>query len=116
MTTALTVASIQQACKQLRLPAIAGQCGPLAEAAERERQPYLGYLEALLGAELEEREQRAVARRLKEAHLPQLKTLDEFPFSQASQVSAAASAQLAEGGYIERAEPGVFLGDCGTGK
>src|SRR5205814_2482824 len=41
---------------------------------------------------------------------------DEFPFSQASQVSAAASAQLAEGGYIERAEPGVFLGDCGTGK
>src|SRR5438874_6542086 len=81
MTTALTVASIQQACKQLRLPAIAGQCGPLAEAAERERQPYLGYLEALLGAELEEREQHTVARRLREAHLPRLKTLRRLRLS-----------------------------------
>src|SRR5438477_8248361 len=116
MTTALTVASIQQACKQLRLPAIAGQCGPLAEAAERERQPYLGYLEALLGAELEEREQHTVARRLREAHLPRLKTLEDFDFRQAAAVSATQLAELAGGGYIERAEPVVFIGDSGTGK
>ena len=84
--------------------------------AERERHSYLGYLEALLVAELEERERRAIERRLKEAHLPRVKTLEEFDFSQAPAVSPTRLATLAEGGYIERAEPVVFLGDCGTGK
>jgi DNA replication protein DnaC len=116
MTTALVVQSVQQQCKQLRLPAIAGQCSPLAAAAERERQPYLGYLEALLAAELEEREQRAISRRVREAHFPRLKTLDDFDFQQAPQVSATQLAELADGGYIERAEPVVFIGDSGTGK
>jgi hypothetical protein len=36
----------------LHLPTVASQCAPLAEQAERERQPHLGYLEALLAAEL----------------------------------------------------------------
>ena len=31
-------------------------------------------------------------------------------------MSAAEIRQLAEGGYIERAEPVLFIGDCGTGK
>jgi hypothetical protein len=33
---------IRQQCLLLRLPTLAGQSGPLAEQAERERQPYLG--------------------------------------------------------------------------
>ena len=59
---------IKHQCVLLRLPTLASQCGPLAEQAERERQPYLGYLEALLAAELEERERRAIDRRIKDAH------------------------------------------------
>ena len=116
MSATLQLQAVQQQCKQLGLSTIAGHAGRLAEIAERERQPYLGYLETLLAAELEEREQRAIARRLREAHLPQVKTLDGFDFRQAPQVSPAVLARLAEGGYIERAEPVVFLGDCGTGK
>jgi DNA replication protein DnaC len=105
---------IKQQCLLLRT--LASQCGPLAEQAERERQPYLGYLEALLAAELEERERRAIDRRIKEAHLPRVKTLDEFDFPQAPMVSPTRMSELAEGGYIERAEPIVFIGDSGTGK
>jgi hypothetical protein len=75
----------------------------LAEQAERERQPYLGYLEALLAAELEERERRAIDHRIKDAHLPRVKTLDEFDFRQAPMVSPTRMSELAEGGYIERA-------------
>ena len=107
---------IAQQCQALHLPTIAGQCTRLAAQAERERRPYLGYLEALLAAELEDRERRAIERRLKEAHLPRVKTLDDFDFSQAPLVSPTRLAELADGGYIERAEPVVFLGDCGTGK
>ena len=114
--TALQTSTIQQYCKLLRLPAMAGQAAPLAEQAARARQPYLGYLEALLTAELEERERNTVARRLKEAHLPRLKTLDEFDFHQAPLISPSRLQELAQGGYLERAEPVVFIGECGTGK
>ena len=108
--------AVREQCHALRLPAVAGQCTRLAAQAERERQPYLGYLEALLAAELEERERKAVERRLKDARLPRVKTLDEFDFTQAPAVSAVQLQTLAEGGYIARAEPVVFLGECGTGK
>jgi DNA replication protein DnaC len=107
---------VQQQCKHLGLPAVAAQCAPLAVDAERAQQPYLSYLAALLATELEEREQRAIARRIKEAHLPALKTLDSFDFAQASVVSAPQLAALAEGDYLDRAEPVIFLGDSGTGK
>jgi DNA replication protein DnaC len=107
---------IKHQCVALHLPTVASQCAPLAEQAERERQPYLTYLQALLAAELEDRERRAVERRITEAHLPRVKTLDEFDFRQAPTVSPARLSELAEGGYIERAEPVVFIGDSGTGK
>jgi DNA replication protein DnaC len=112
----LAEAVIKQHCTQLHLPAIAGQCARLAEQAERERHSYLAYLDALLQAELEERERNTIARRLKEAHLPRVKTLEEFDFGQAPAISPAQIQALAEGGYIERAEPVVFIGECGTGK
>jgi DNA replication protein DnaC len=115
-TTNLQANTIHQACKQLRLPGIGSQFQQLATQAERERQSYLGYLDALLSVELEERERHTVARRLKEAHLPRLKTLEEFDFGQAPLISPSHIAALAQGGYLERAEPVVFLGDSGTGK
>src|SRR5438445_5565830 len=92
---------IKQQCVLLRLPTLASQCGPLAEQAERERQPYLGYLEALLAAELEERERRAIDRRIKDAHLPRVKTLDEFDFRQAPMVSPTRMSELG-GGRLHR--------------
>ena len=57
-----------------------------------------------------------MARRLQEAHLPRIKTLEEFDFSKAASLSASQILSLAEGGYLERKEPVLFLGDCGTGK
>jgi DNA replication protein DnaC len=88
----------------------------LAEQAVRHKQTHLGYLEALLGAEVEERERNTIERRIREAHLPRLKTLEDFRFEQTPPVSAAQIQELAQGGYIERAEPVIFIGDCGTGK
>jgi DNA replication protein DnaC len=113
---AVQQATILQHCKVLHLPTVGGQCGPLAAQAVRERHTHLGYLEVLLAAEVDERERHAIARRLKEAHLPRVKTLDEFDFGQASKVSATQIREHADGGYIERTEPVVLIGDCGTGK
>lgn len=112
----LEASMISEHCKTLHLPTVAGQCGSLAAAAVRERQSYLGYLDALLLAELEEREQHAIQRRIHDAHLPRVKTLEDFDFAQAPALSATQLGELAQGGYIERTEPVVFIGDCGTGK
>ena len=68
----------------------------LAEQAVRERRTHLGFLEALLQAELEEREQRLVERRIREAHLPRMKTLEEFDFARNPKVSAQQIHELAK--------------------
>ena len=115
-TQALTEATIRQHCKRLRMPTMGMQFDKLAEQAVREKQTHVRYLEALLSAELEDREQRVVERRIREARLPRVKTLEEFDFGQAPQISAARIRELAEGGYVERAEPVVLIGECGTGK
>jgi DNA replication protein DnaC len=112
----LDQAAIRQHCKALRLPVVGAQFAALAEEAARERHGPVRYLEALLAAEIEERERNTVARRLQDARLPRMKTLEEFDFNQAAQIPAARMRELAEGGYIERAEPIVLLGECGTGK
>ena len=114
--TGVEHATIRQHCKLLRMPTMGAQFAKLAEEALQEKQTPVRYLEALLRAEVEEREQRAIQRRLGEARLPRVKTLEEFDFSQAPKVSASQVRQLAEGGYITRAEPVIFLGEAGTGK
>jgi DNA replication protein DnaC len=108
--------AIKECCKTLRLPTIATQSAQLAQAAENKHQTYLGYLGALLDAEVDERERNTIERRIKDAHLPRLKTLEEFDFSQSSNVSPTRIQELAEGGYLDRAEPIVLIGECGTGK
>ena len=115
-THSLEVATIREHCKLLRLPSIAESCERLAEEAIRERHTHLHFLDALLLSEREERAARAVTRRLQEAHLPRVKTLAEFDFTKAMGVSASQILSLAAGGYLERKEPVLFLGDCGTGK
>jgi DNA replication protein DnaC len=73
-------------------------------------------LRALRQAELEEREQRLIERRLREARLPRMKTLEEFDFARNPKVSAQQIHELAKGDYIAKAEPIIFIGDSGTGK
>ena len=68
-----------------------------------------------MAAEIEERERRAVIRRIKEAHFPAVKTLEEFDFQSASHIPAATMKKLSEGEYLERKEPVIFLGETGTG-
>lgn len=109
-------ASIRQHCKTLRLAAIEGQFATLAAEAQQQNHSHLHYLEALLQAEVEDRERRSIHLRLKDAHLPRLKTLEEFDFTQSSQIPAARIRALAEGGYLERAEPVLLVGEPGTGK
>lgn len=112
----LVNASIRQYCKAVRTPAIGANFVSLAEQAVKENQTHILYLEALLALECEERDRHAIENRTRDAQLPRMKTLEEFDFAQAPQIPAAKIRELAEGGYIERNEPVVLIGECGTGK
>jgi DNA replication protein DnaC len=109
-------AAIGQYAKQLHLPTLGGQFARLAEQAVKEQQSHLSYLEALLEGEVEERGRKAMARRIQEARFPAVKTLEEFDFQCAPHLPVALLRNLSEGGYLERKEPIIFLGDTGTGK
>src|ERR1022692_959551 len=115
-TPTLQQASVRHHCKAVRMPAIGANFVALAEQAVREKRSHIGYLEALLAMEVEERDQHVIDSRLRGAYLPRIKTLEEFDFGKAPQINAAKIRMLAEGGYIDRAEPVVLIGDCGTGK
>lgn len=115
-TEALEHASIKQYCKAVRVPTVGANFVSLAEQAVKENHSHIQYLEALLAIECEERDRHAIANRIRDAQLPRMKTLEEFDFAQAPQIPAAKIRELAEGGYIERNEPVVLMGECGTGK
>jgi len=115
-TESLEHASVGQYCKAVRVPVIGANFVSLAEQAVKENHSHIRYLEALLAMECEERDRHAVNNRIREAQLPRLKTLEEFDFRQAPQIPAARIRELAEGGYIDRREPVVLIGECGTGK
>ncbi len=103
-------------CRYLHLPTVSSQCEALAAEAGRSGQDHLSYLAALLYAERDDREGRTVGRRLKEAHLPRMKTMEEFDFTKAPHLSATRIMSLARGQYLTNKEPVIFLGDSGTGR
>jgi DNA replication protein DnaC len=109
-------ASVKQYCKAVRMPTIAANFLALAEQAVKENHSHIRYLEALLAMGSEERDRHAVTNRMRDAQLPRMKTLEEFDFAQAPRIPAARIRELAEGGYIDRSEPVVLIGECGTGK
>ena len=113
---ALNQAAIRQYAKHLRLPTVGGQFQRLADEALKHKHGHLSYLETLLEAEVEERKRKAVERRIQESRHPAVKTLEEFDFEWASHIPAAEIRHLAEGGYLARKEPVIFIGETGTGK
>ena len=115
-TANLDNASVEQACRQLRLPTIAAQFERLAQEATKSNQTHVRYLAELLSAEVDERERHTIERRIKESRLPRFKTLDEFDFSAVPHIQAKLVRELSEGGYLKTAEPVIFIGDSGTGK
>jgi DNA replication protein DnaC len=111
-TETLEHASVRQYCKAVRVPTVGANFVSLAEQAVKENHSHIRYLEALLAMECEERDRHAISNRIRDAQLPRIKALEEFDFAQAPQIPAAKIRELAEGGYIERNEPVVLIGEC----
>jgi DNA replication protein DnaC len=109
-------AAIDAACRSLHLPTVRAEAGPVADAAVRDRLTHRAYLAELLAAETDARTIRRRERRIKEAHFPRIKTLEQFDATATPDIPTSLLTTLAQGAWIDRGEPLVLLGDSGTGK
>ncbi len=116
MSNAAREAVISQYCKELRMPAIRREYPSLARQAADAGLPYEDYLRELLEAEVLSRRDRAVSRRLKEAHFPDTKTVDQIDWKALKGVSRPKILELASGEYLDKGEDIVIAGPIGTGK
>lgn len=102
--------------KQLNLQHLETALPQLLSAARTEQWTYETFVERALNSEVEGREQKALARRLKAARIPCKKTLDGFEFAFQPSLSERHVRELADLSFVRTCTNLVFLGPPGTGK
>jgi DNA replication protein DnaC len=78
MTTDLTDAQLDALLKRLHLANTRRAWGDLVQRAEREEWSYRDFLALLVAEEIAQRQQTRIARRVRRAHFPFFKTIDDF--------------------------------------
>jgi DNA replication protein DnaC len=102
--------------KRLRLPAIGRHYQELARQAAQGNLPYEAFLLALVEIEAHQREENAHQKRLRMARFPVIKSLDQFDFTALPALNKARVLDLAQGGYLDKRENLILMGNSGTGK
>lgn len=101
---------------QLRLPGAREQLEELLMAAIKEESSLLEFTYRLLKREVEVRNGNALERRMKQAHFPEYKTIEEFDFGFQQSVSKHQMVQLMDMCWVEKAYNLFFLGPSSIGK
>jgi DNA replication protein DnaC len=107
---------LEQLLVNLKLTTIARRLKEFLAAAERDGTPLATVLTQMLRAEWQARQQAALEARLKRAQLPEVWTLETFPFKVQTGVRERQLRTLAELDFIPKAENIVFIGETGVGK
>jgi DNA replication protein DnaC len=87
----------------------------LVEAA-KEQPSYEEFLARLLRAQWHNRQESALAYRIRQAKLPENWTLESFPYKKQPEVNPRQIRSFAELDFIAKAENIVFIGGTGVGK
>lgn len=101
---------------ELKLLEIAKSYREVLDEAARKGSSSLEVLRTLIGMEAAARHERALARRIREARLPPLKTLADYDFNFPKRVPKAAILRLFDCDFIDRHGCSVLIGPTGTGK
>ncbi len=102
--------------KSLGLTSLAQALPMLLDDARQQQISYELFLQRALGAEISGRQERALQRRLRAAHLPSRARLERFDFSYQPSLSERLVRELAGLSFIQTATNVVFLGPPGVGK
>lgn len=107
---------VDAAFKALRLPGAARAWRSLLREAETGRQEPAALLAAILETELQSRRDNVLQSRLREAHFPEIKSLDTFDFAAQPSVNRNLILTLAKGLFIRERFGVCHVGNPGTGK
>lgn len=116
MKTAPDLTTLQRHLDDLRLPFIKEHGAPLATQAAKEERSHLDYLAQLIEGEAALRADRAIARRIKAARFPVIKTLDSFRFDWPKKINRLQVQDLFRLQFIQERANVILLGLVGLGK
>jgi DNA replication protein DnaC len=107
---------LDQLMKNLHLKRMLDVYAEQLRAAEKENCSYTDFLLRLLRPEWHGRQQYSLQARIKRARLPELWTLETFPYAKQPGVNRRQIRTFAELDFIPKAENIVFIGKSGVGK
>src|SRR5579875_2228149 len=110
------VERIQTALNGLGLKAAEARIESLLEQASKKEPSYADFLDELLACEVDARRSRYLRARLQLAHLPFLKTFDQFDFGFQPSIDERQIHEVRTLRFIHEASNVVFLGPPGVGK
>ena len=100
----------------LRIPITPSDLDVLLERADKQSLSHLKFLDLLLGQQAAARRDRAVERRMREAHFAERKTLETFDWKFNPQIDRLQIEELATGDFIRRQSNLIVVGQSGVGK
>lgn len=107
---------LEQLLTNLRLKRMREIYGDQLRAAEKENLSYAEFLARLLRPEWHARQEQSLKARISRARLPELWTLETFPYAKQPGVNRRQIRAFAELDFIPKAENLVFIGKTGVGK
>ena len=108
--------ALQHDLEALRLTQIAKLYREVLDQAANEGWSMLRSLAHLVACEATDRAQRTLERRIKQARLPKLKTLEEYDFNFPKRLPKQKVLRVFDCDFIEKSGNVVFIGNQGTGK
>ena len=100
----------------LKLQYVADHYAGLAKKASQEQTGHVAYLDMLMDGEAALRRQRAVKRRISQAKIPVIKTLDQFDWSWPKKINRLQIQNLFRLEMIRKKTNVIFVGGVGLGK
>src|ERR1700760_108713 len=111
-----TLERLRTTLAALNLTAIDARLEALLERASKKEPAYADFLLDVLTAEVEARRQRYLKTRLQLAHLPYVKTFDQFDFSFQPSIDERQIRELRTLRFVHEASNVILLGPPGVGK
>lgn len=105
-----------EALKYLNLKKIIDTYEAAVAAAAENGTTHLEFLEGLIEDEVAGRQQRSAERRLREARLPYIKTIDQFDWNWPDEINQMLVKDLYRLEFIEQKSNVIFMAGCGLGK
>ena len=111
-----TIERLQTSLNTLGLKVVEARLEGLLEQASKKEPSYADFLDETLGCEVEARRSRYLRARLQLAHLPFVKTFDQFDFSFQPSIDERQISELRTLRFVHEASNVIFLGPPGVGK